>query len=84
MLVTEQYIGFDNAVRVLHEGLEAIERGDAVFDLSNVKRANSAAIAVALDWLRKTQDRGLEFKIQNAPESFNKLIELYGLKKILI
>lgn len=82
MRLQEQHIGFDNAVQVLKEGLNAISGGDVIFDFSNVQKADSAAIAVVLDWIRHAQSKGLECKVLNAPDSFNKLVRLYGLNQL--
>lgn len=82
MLVKETEIDFKNARALLEEGLVAVHKGDGEIDLQNVKKVDSSAIALALDWLRCAEKLGKPLKLINRPDSFNKLIELYGLSKV--
>ena len=71
--VLEGDIGFDNAVAILNQGIQAIDSGDSVMDMQDVRKTDSAAVAVVLEWIRRAQARGAELKVINAPDSFQNL-----------
>ena len=48
MKLQAQHIGFDNAVAILNQGIQAIDSGDSVMDMQDVRKTDSAAVAVVL------------------------------------
>ena len=52
MKLQAQHIGFDNAVAILNQGIQAIDSGDSVMDMQDVRKTDSAAVAVVLEWIR--------------------------------
>ena len=74
MKLQAQHIGFDNAVAILNQGIQAIE---------DVRKTDSAAVAVVLEWIRRAQARGAELKVINAPDSFQNLVKLYSLSDLI-
>ena len=48
MKLQAQHIGFDNAVAILNQGIQAIDSGDSVMDMQDVQKTDSAAVAVVL------------------------------------
>ena len=68
MKLQAQHIGFDNAVAILNQGIQAIDSGDSVMDMQDVQKTDSAAVAVVLEWMRRAQARNAELKVINAPE----------------
>ena len=53
MKLQAQHIGFDNAVAILNQGIQAIDSGDSVMDMQDVRKTDSAAVAVVLEWIRE-------------------------------
>lgn len=84
MKLQAQHIGFDNAVAILNQGIQAIDSGDSVMDMQDVRKTDSAAVAVVLEWIRRAQARGAELKVINAPDSFQNLVKLYSLSDLII
>ena len=84
MKLQAQHIGFDNAVAILNQGIQAIDSGDSVMDMQDVRKTDSAAVAVVLEWIRRAQARGAELKVINAPDSFQNLVKLYSLSDFLM
>lgn len=58
-----------------------LPEGDFVVDMSGVTEADSAALALLLEWLRRTG--GKRFVVQGAPAGLQSLVQLYGLDEIL-
>lgn len=83
MQISENYISFDNALAVLAQGEKAIAAGDDVIDMCNVQKTDSSAVALVLAWMRTCQKSGRSLRISNTPESFQKLVRLYGLGDII-
>ena len=83
MKLQAQHIGFDNAVAILNQGIQAIDSGDSVMDMHDVRKTDSAAVAVVLEWIRRAQARGAELKVINAPDSFQNLVKLYSLSDLI-
>ena len=83
MILSETEIRFENAGTVLKTGLSAISNGDTVIDMKNVRRADSSAVAVVLDWIRSAQKSGQPLHVINRQGSFDKLVRLYGLSGIV-
>ena len=42
MKLQAQHIGFDNAVAILNQGIQAIDSGDSVMDMQDVRKTDSA------------------------------------------
>ena len=80
MKLQAQHIGFDNAVAILNQGIQAIDSGDSVMDMQDVRKTDSAAVAVVLEWIRRAQARGAELKVIN---SFQNLVKLYSLSDLI-
>ena len=76
-LTVKGAINFDNAETVYKDGLRLIEQYSnfpLVVDLADLAHGNTLALAVLVQWLRKTPDaQGLHFK--NIPEKMMKIIQ---------
>lgn len=83
MKLTCANITLDEVAPVEKAGAEAIEKGDAVFDFSEVKKADSAMLALLLQWIRKSRAKGLVPEIKNMPEGMWSLARLYGVRELL-
>jgi phospholipid transport system transporter-binding protein len=73
-----------NAKAALDQGLAAIKGGQTVFDLGNVKVADSSAVAVLLEWKRAARQGGTALSYINLPDSLQSLAALYGVDVFLV
>ena len=70
--------------RLLLQALGApAEQGEVVVDASNLKRFDSAALAVLLDCERAAYAAGKTFKVRHWPEPLLALAHLYGIDALL-
>ncbi len=83
MVIEQKEILFTNVLEVSKAANKAIDNGDGLLDFQKVKRVDSSAIALVLDLLRRSQTKGLCLTISNPPESFTRLVGLYGLNGLL-
>ncbi len=64
-------------------GHEALAAGDVVVDLSAVSAADSAALALLLDWVRVARARGRMLEVRALPPGLRSLAGLYGVDELL-
>lgn len=83
MKLTCTNIQLDEIGPIEKMGSEAIENGDAIFDFTEVKQADSAMLALLLQWIRKTKAKGLMPEVKNMPEGLWSLARLYGVRELL-
>jgi phospholipid transport system transporter-binding protein len=57
--------------------------GPATVDLSEVRRTDSAGLALLMEWLRRAAGRGQTVKFINIPEQVRSLIRVNGLSQAL-
>ncbi len=63
-------LDFDSVASLLEQGLAKLNSADAlVLDLSGVTRANSAGLALLLEWLEQGRRRGVDLRFANLPAS---------------
>lgn len=60
-------------------GEPMIRQGAAIVDFSNVSDVDSAAVALALEWLRQSESLGNSLKFTNLPDAMKNLAALYGV-----
>lgn len=53
---------------------------DGVVDLSGIRRADSAAVALLLEWRRR---HAAPLTLKNPPDALQRLLTLYGVYEIL-
>lgn len=83
MRVESETILMDQITELERLGDEAIAAGDVKFDLSGVKKADSALLALLIQWIRKAQQRGQQAEIINLPEGLWSLAKLYGVRELI-
>ncbi|HRP25151.1 STAS domain-containing protein [Thauera sp.] len=71
------------APAVLEEGRQRAQRGDLIVDFSQVTAADSAALALLLDWLRAARAAGNSLSVRALPEGMASLARLYGIESLL-
>jgi phospholipid transport system transporter-binding protein len=72
-----------NAARVLEEGRQHLAEGAHTVDFGEVTEMDSAAVALALAWLREARAAKRELRFANLPEALRTLSQLYGLEDLL-
>ncbi len=76
---------FDTVPRVFEQSTAWLERpgGPISIDLREVSRADSAGLALLVEWLRLAKTKGRSLKFVNAPEQVKSLIRVNGLDRAL-
>lgn len=74
-------LSHETANQVAAAGLAAITAGQLQFDLSELAKIDSSAVAVMIEWQRQASRLGKQLAFQAAPASLISLIDLYGLKE---
>lgn len=57
--------------------------GAVTVDLEEVRRVDSAGLALLVEWVRLAQTRGSSLKLMNVPEQLRSLIRVHGLSDAL-
>ena len=83
MKLQAQHIGFDNAVAILNQGIQAIDSGDSVMDMQDVQKTDSAAVGRRTGMDAKGSGKKRRAEVINAPESFQNLVKLYSLSDLI-
>jgi len=58
--------------------------GEMVIDLAQVTRADSAGLALMVEWLRRAQVAGRSLRFANIPEQMQTLIRVNGLQGAIL
>jgi len=72
-----------NAAQVLEEGRRHFAEGARTVDLGEVTELDSAALALALAWLRDARAAKRELAFANLPQALQALARLYGVEELL-
>ena len=67
MRIEADDMSLSNAAPLAALGIEAIQRGDAAFDLSGVRTCDSSALVVLMAWQRTAQAAGRSIEITVCP-----------------
>jgi len=59
------------------------QQSDMIIDLSGVKRADSAGVAMIMEWVRLARQNGKHIEFLNAPDQMMSIIRMSGLEHIL-
>lgn len=78
-----QTLNVHNAKAVLDDGLQAIARGQAEIDLSQVTAVDSTAVATLLAWARAARRMGKSLTFSHTPANLQSLADLYGVTELL-
>lgn len=78
-------LDFDSVPAIFSESLARFGTGDnIVLDLSGVTRANSAGLALLLEWRRLAREPGRSLSIRNAPAALRNLARISELETLLM
>jgi phospholipid transport system transporter-binding protein len=75
----------DHVARMAREGRRAINGGGAelIFDLSGVKRADSAGLALLIDWMAWAERRGQRLRFTQISTDIDSLARLSEVSALL-
>lgn len=77
-------LGFDSVSSVLrHAGANMLGSGRLEVDLTGVTRADSAGLALLVEWLRESEKTGNEITFINVPPQLLSIARVCGLDEIL-
>lgn len=68
----------------LARGREPLRAGDLIVDFSGVTEADSAALALLLDWMRTAESTGRKLSHRGMPAGMRSLAQLYGVDELLV
>ena len=72
-----------SAAAALEEGRRLAKAGPLVVDLAAVPAADSAALALVLDWLRIAREAGHRITLRGLPPGLSSLAALYDIDTLL-
>jgi phospholipid transport system transporter-binding protein len=62
---------------------EHLRQGARVVDFRSVTEVDSAAVALALEWLRQAEENKAALRFANLPAAMQNLAKLYGVSELL-
>ncbi|HEY6241648.1 MAG TPA: STAS domain-containing protein [Burkholderiales bacterium] len=82
-LVLEGAVTLDTVSGLIDAVEEHLRQGARVVDFRNVTEVDSAAIALALEWLRRAAESKTGLRLANLPAAMQNLAKLYGVSELL-
>jgi phospholipid transport system transporter-binding protein len=82
-LMVEGPVTFDTVSGLVDAAREHLAQGANVVDFAGVAEADSAAVALALEWLRQARRANVALRFVNLPASMQNLAKLYGVSELL-
>lgn len=80
----EGVLDFASVTALFRRSREVLSGGDAVtLDLSGVERANSAGVALLLEWRREARRSGIALELAGLPEAVLRVARLSGVEDVL-
>jgi len=77
-------LDFDNVAMLVDQGLAKLNSANSlVLDLSGVTRANSAGLALLLEWVDQGRRRGVDLQFANLPESLLAIARISNVTDLL-
>lgn len=84
-LIVSGVLTFATVPGVLASSVDWIAKlnGTASVDLGGVQKADSAGLALLVEWLQRARDAGRELRFVNVPEQVKSLIGVSGLSGVI-
>jgi phospholipid transport system transporter-binding protein len=82
-LILEGGVTLDTVPGLIGAAEEHLRQGARVVDFRNVTEVDSAAVALAIEWLRKASESGTGLRLTNLPAAMQNLAKLYGVSELL-
>ncbi|MEX0606977.1 MAG: STAS domain-containing protein [Halofilum sp. (in: g-proteobacteria)] len=76
-------LDFDSVPPLFAQTDELLAAGPVGLDLAGVEQANSAGVALLLEWRRVAQRRGVDLTLRGLPESVRRLAGLADVERLL-
>lgn len=76
-------LSFDTVTALRQQGMTLLQRGDIVLDLSTVSRADSAGLALLVEWLRLGRAAGRTLRYRHIPPQLWSIAEACGIDRVL-
>lgn len=77
-------LGFESVGALLHEGLRQFGRNRQwVVDMAGVGRANSAGLALLLEWLDHGRQQGVSLRFRHLPPSLEAIAQVSNVLHLL-
>lgn len=85
VLAVQGVLNFDTVPAVLAQSAAWMQQAHntVTIDLKGVERADSAGLALLVEWLHLAHNKGQELKFVNVPEQVRSLIRVNGLGRAL-
>ena len=83
VLVVEGAVTFDTVTGLISGAEEHFRYGVDVIDFAAVTEVDSAAVALALEWVRQAERANVAMRLVNLPVSMQNLAKLYGVSELL-
>lgn len=83
VLVVEGAVTFDTVTGLISGAEEHFRHGGDVIDFAAVTEVDSAAVALALEWVRQAERANVAMRLVNLPISMQNLAKLYGVSELL-
>ena len=82
--VLSGHLDFETVPSLLvHRGASMQHGSDIHVDLAGVTRADSAGLALMVEWLRESERKGLAITFDNVPKQLQSMARICGLEGIL-
>ncbi len=82
-LVLEGAVTLDTVPGLISAAEEHFRQGAQVIDFEAVTDVDSAAVALALEWVRRAERANVALRLVNLPTSMQNLAKLYGVSELL-
>lgn len=82
-LVLEGAVTFDTVTGLMPSAEEHFREGADAVDFAAVTEVDSAAVALALEWVRQAERANVALRLVNLPASIQNLAKLYGVSELL-
>ncbi len=76
-------VGFANVSALRQQSLSLFTRGELELDLAGVERADSAALALLLEWMRQGRACGYTIRYRNLPAQLLDIARASDLEELL-
>jgi phospholipid transport system transporter-binding protein len=83
VLVIEGALTLDTVPGLISAAEEHFRQGVDVIDFAAVTEVDSAAVALALEWVRQAESANVALRLMNLPISMQNLAKLYGVSELL-
>ena len=82
-LILEGAVTLDTVAVMAGAAEEHLRQGVRIVDFREVTEVDSAAVALALEWLRHAEESKTGLRLANLPAAMQNLAKLYGVSDLL-